>query len=37
VVVESRQFNGGYAVRSVEYSGSTFSTDWYATLELEPY
>ena len=37
VVVESRQFNGGYAVRSVEYSGSTFGTDWYAKLELEPY
>lgn len=37
VVLESRQFNGGYAVRSVEYSGSTSGSDWYAKLVLEPY
>ena len=37
VVLESRQFNGGYAVRSVEYSGSTSGGDWYAKLVLEPY
>jgi hypothetical protein len=37
VVLESRQFQGGYAIRSVEYSGSTFGAEWYATLELEAY
>lgn len=37
VVLDTRQFQGGYVVRSVEYSGSTSAADWYAKLELEPY
>lgn len=32
ITIQSNQFNGDYQVRSVEYSGSTFADEWFATI-----
>jgi len=37
VHLKSRQFDGGYQVRSVTYTGSTTEEDWTATLTLVKY
>ncbi len=37
VVLQSRQFSGGYEIRAAEYVGDTAGNDWYANLELKPF
>lgn len=37
ILLESRKLTGGYEVKRVEYSGSTYSGDYYANLELKAY
>lgn len=35
--LKSRQFDGGYQVTSVTYTGNTSGQEWYATLTLQQY
>lgn len=37
VQISSREVNGNYKIKQVEYTGETFGQNWYANLNLNPY